>query len=404
MKRSATEIKVVFLIGVSTLHQILVVDDDKRIRQVIKKYFTSLGHSVDEVENGLLAVETIRKDPTKYEVVIMDMMMPEMNGIEAFEEIHTFAPEIPVIMSTAFGNITLGIEFMKKGGADFIEKPLSMEVLAVKVKQVLENKLLQDALLSEKISKQALLEANKLKREFLYKVTHEFRTPIHAILNFSKFGSNQAEQEKILGYFNNINQAGSRLLGLIDSLMSYSKMEADIVSFDIKRADIIACFQLALSEYKELRGDASVDVRLLNLLDTSITHFDFKRLKQAFVRLLELLFQFDVDTKEVYVVAKASTIRVSGQGEDFVSTPAIKISLAKFLNEVPTGKIDQTIESFSSVNQNEKQTEFLTDTDLQHYMNIIKAHRGSLASVSVPNKGVLYEVLLPFTGSLGQSS
>lgn len=77
------------------MHHILVVDDDKRIRLILKKYFTSLGHTVEEAENGLVAVDLVRKSPSKFDVVIMDMMMPEMNGMEAFEEIRSFTTEVP---------------------------------------------------------------------------------------------------------------------------------------------------------------------------------------------------------------------------------------------------------------------------------------------------------------------
>ena len=84
------------------MSQILIVDDDKRIRLIIKKYFTTLGHLVDEAENGLVGVSMIKKEPQKYHIIIMDMMMPAMNGLEAFDELCAAHIDVPVIMSTAF--------------------------------------------------------------------------------------------------------------------------------------------------------------------------------------------------------------------------------------------------------------------------------------------------------------
>ena len=73
---------------------------------------------------------------------------------------------------------------------------------------VLNSKKLKEDLLSEMVMKQALIEANQLKRDFLDKITHELRTPIHAILSFSKFGINNITPEKNESYFQNINQSG----------------------------------------------------------------------------------------------------------------------------------------------------------------------------------------------------
>ncbi|PCJ62036.1 MAG: hypothetical protein COA79_04945 [Planctomycetota bacterium] len=378
------------------MNQLLVVDDDKRIRQIIKKYFTSLGHMVDDVENGLLAVEIVKANPNKYEVIIMDMMMPEMNGLEAFEEIQTFNLSIPVIMTTAFGNVTLGVEFMKLGGSDFIEKPISMEILAIKVKQAIEIRLLKESFQSEKISRQAILESNKLKRDFLSKITHEFRTPIHSILNFSKFGLNSDSMEKIHDYFGNIHQSGDRLLELMDGLLNYSKMETDIVSFDIKREDICDVLSNAFVEYKGVQGEGHFEFEILNLMEQSVTHFDVKRLKQSFIRIFDNLHKFDPSNNNVYAVLKATTITLGNDESDFVTLPAIQLNIAKINETVEKGQVDHTLELFK--NNNSANSSIIPEEfGIKIYENILKAHRGSLEIIHMPGKGILFEISLPLT-------
>ena len=378
------------------MNQILIVDDDKRIRMVVKKYFTSLGHIVDEAENGVIAVSMVKNAPQKYHVIIMDMLMPEMNGLEAFEELNSAKIEVPVIMATAFGNITLGIEFMKKGGSDFIEKPLSLEILAIKVNQVLENKRLHESLLSEKVLKQAILEAGQLKRNFLNKITHEFRTPIHAILNFSKFGISSDSDEKKTTYFQNINQSGNKLLELIDGLMAYSKMETDIGNFDIKPDDLVSVFQQALSEYQSIRSDDTSDVTLLNLSESNYTHFDAKRLKQTFFRVLDNLYKFAPEIKNIFVVFKSSTIKIGVEGSVSTVLPAIRFYFAKFTDAIKEDKVESTIIDFVSQFK-DKSEAMVDDFDLLLYENIIKAHRGEFRRVYIPDKGILFEISLPLT-------
>lgn len=376
---------------------ILVVDDDLRIRTVIKKYFTSLGYVVDEAENGLIAVSIIKNAPKKYLLVIMDMMMPEMNGLEAFEEIRAAQIEVPVIMATAYGNLTLGVEFMKKGGADFVEKPLSLEVLALKVNQVLEKKKLREAVLSERILKQAVMEASQLKRDFLNKITHEFRTPIHAILNFSKFGMNNVSPEKHNAYFQNINQSGNKLLELIDELLSYAKMENDVTTFEFKRNDIVGVFQQALLEYREIRNDDKSDIILHNFPQTINTHFDGKRIKQTFYRILDNLYKFETTIKKVYIAYKESSLQIKQENSAAIVLPALRLCFGKFSNVVSQENIEQEIELFSA--KYKSSSESMTDDfDLLLFENIIKAHRGEFSRIYVPGKGILFQVLLPMIG------
>lgn len=379
-----------------------MVDDDKRIRQIIKKYFTTLGHMVDEAENGLVAVEMVKANKNGYDVIIMDMMMPEMNGLEAFEEIQTFNLNIPVIMTTAFGNITLGIEFMKLGGSDFIEKPISMEILAIKVNQVIDMRMLKESFLSEKISRQAIMESNKLKRLFLNKITHEFRTPIHAILNFSKFGLNSDSMEKINDYFSNIHQSGDRLLELMDGLLNYSKMETDIISFDIKRENISEVLNQSFAEYKGVQGTGHFEIESINLMEQNITHFDVKRLKQAFIRIFDNLHKFDPENHLVYIIFKASTITLGSDESDLVTLPAIQIKIAKLKGSIEKGQIDNSLEEFKTENNTvSKKASSAIDLaeqfNIKIYENILKAHRGSLEITHVPEKGILFEISLPLT-------
>lgn len=105
--------------------RILIVDDAEFLRMRISKMLTSDGHEVLEAENGLEAVEVYKKE--KPDVVLMDVTMPEMDGLTALKEIKTFDPQAKVIMLTALGQESVVLEAIKTGAKDFVVKPFERE-------------------------------------------------------------------------------------------------------------------------------------------------------------------------------------------------------------------------------------------------------------------------------------
>lgn len=105
--------------------RILIVDDAEFLRMRISKMLTSDGHEVLEAENGLEAVEVYKKE--KPDIVLMDVTMPEMDGLTALKEIKTFDPQAKVIMLTALGQESVVLEAIKTGAKDFVVKPFERE-------------------------------------------------------------------------------------------------------------------------------------------------------------------------------------------------------------------------------------------------------------------------------------
>ena len=84
------------------MYRILVVDDEAKIRLLIRKYAEFEGHEVTEAENGMEAVRLFRKTPDAFDIVIMDVMMPELDGFSAVREIRKTS-DVPIIMLSARG-------------------------------------------------------------------------------------------------------------------------------------------------------------------------------------------------------------------------------------------------------------------------------------------------------------
>ncbi len=118
--------------------KILVVDDEQAIRKTLKEILEYEKHSVDLAKDGFEAVEKAKKN--QYDLVLLDIKMPKMDGIEVLEELQKINPELPVVIITGHGTVDTAVEALKKGAYDFLEKPLDLNRLLVAVRNALEKK------------------------------------------------------------------------------------------------------------------------------------------------------------------------------------------------------------------------------------------------------------------------
>ena len=115
--------------------KILVVDDEFRIRQIIRKYAEFEGYEVAEAVDGMQAIEVCRKN--KYDLIIMDVMMPELDGFSACREIRKFCSS-PIIMLSARGEEYDKIHGFELGSDDYVVKPFSPKELMMRVAAVIK--------------------------------------------------------------------------------------------------------------------------------------------------------------------------------------------------------------------------------------------------------------------------
>ncbi|MEO8594953.1 MAG: sigma-54 dependent transcriptional regulator [Candidatus Solibacter sp.] len=117
--------------------RILVVDDDESLRWVTQAQLQQSGYSVSAAADGASALEQLRNFPT--DLVITDLKMPGMSGVDLLKQIRAEYPEIIVIMVTAFGTVETAVEAMRAGAYDYITKPVNMDELRLIMKRGLEH-------------------------------------------------------------------------------------------------------------------------------------------------------------------------------------------------------------------------------------------------------------------------
>ena len=118
--------------------KILVVDDEQLIRESLVFILNKENYDVDEAENGLLALEKIRKE--SYDVVITDIEMPELKGVELLKKIREVSPQTFVVMITAYGSLDTAIAALRNGAYVYILKPLEFDDLLHRISRMVEHK------------------------------------------------------------------------------------------------------------------------------------------------------------------------------------------------------------------------------------------------------------------------
>jgi len=118
--------------------KVLVVDDEEAIREVVTTLLDAQGYQCTACANGRLALEAFRKDT--FDLVLSDIVMPEMDGLKLLSELRRDDPDVPVIMVTAMHDIAIALEAIRAGAYDYILKPFEKDQLYLSVRRALEHR------------------------------------------------------------------------------------------------------------------------------------------------------------------------------------------------------------------------------------------------------------------------
>ncbi|MCE2772027.1 MAG: sigma-54 dependent transcriptional regulator [Bacteroidetes bacterium] len=135
------------------MSRILIIDDEKSIRRTLREILEYENFKVDEAGDGLEGLTMAQKE--KYDMILCDIKMPKMDGMEALDKLMDAAIDAPVVMISGHGNIETAVEAVKKGAYDFIQKPLDLNRLLLTIRNAMDKSTLvkETKTLKKKISK-----------------------------------------------------------------------------------------------------------------------------------------------------------------------------------------------------------------------------------------------------------
>lgn len=118
------------------MSRILVIDDERSIRNTLKDILEYEKYVVDVAEDGVKGLEKVKSG--EYDIILCDIKMPAMDGIEVLEKLNEMGADMPVVMISGHGNIDTAVEAIKKGAYDFIEKPLDLNRLLITIRNAMD--------------------------------------------------------------------------------------------------------------------------------------------------------------------------------------------------------------------------------------------------------------------------
>ena len=135
------------------MSKILIIDDERSIRNTLKDILEYEKYEVDLAEDGKQGVDKAKH--SEYDIILCDIKMPGMDGIEVLEQVMEINPDTPVVMISGHGNIDTAVESIKKGAYDFIEKPLDLNRLLITIRNAMDKSTLvsETRRLKNKVSK-----------------------------------------------------------------------------------------------------------------------------------------------------------------------------------------------------------------------------------------------------------
>ncbi|MDD4875671.1 MAG: ATP-binding protein [Dehalococcoidales bacterium] len=287
--------------------KIIIVEDGEGARVTLCGILEDAGYKVIGLERGVDALEIIKK--TSFNVVITDIRLPDIDGMEILELAKEIDPEVAVITMTGYASVETAIEAVNQGAYAYFVKPVNPEEIKTAIANALkqqrlslENKRLVDSLQrTNKLLYEAndeLAKATQAKSAFLASMSHELRTQLNVVMGFSELlrdevpGKINEEQEQFL---NDILGSSQHLLNLINEVLDLSKIESGTTPLNLTK--------FALNEFVTLltRSLLPILVPRQHNLDIEIeeglplVHADKAKVSEVFLNLLSNATKFTPD-------------------------------------------------------------------------------------------------------------
>jgi len=381
-----------------TLPKILVTDDELNTLKTLSANLEDMGYRVDTAINGKEALELIRK--RGFNIVIADIKLPDISGLEILETAKELNPETAVIMITGHASIETAVNAINEGAYAYILKPVAMSELET----TLNNALREQRLLSEnrelveslqqsnkrmEEANRALEQVSQAKSDFTARMSHELRTPLNSIIGFSEVllskkmsPADRATHEEFLGY---IHISAEHLLHLIDSILDLSKIEAGKLTLEPREFD----FRVLLEDVKITVLPMFSTKKQTLTVETgegvNTIFADEPKMRQIFLNLLSNAHKFTPSKGRIRVVCRMEKAHL--------------LQCSVIDNGIGISHQDQQkiFEEFGQLKKNPGDNAQGVGLGLSIARRLVELHGGSIWVVSEPGGGCTFTFTIPLT-------
>lgn len=376
---------------------ILVIDDEKGIREGCRRALTPAGFRVELADTAAAGLRMLRED--SFDLVLLDLMMSGMSGMEALDRISEIDPDIVVIIITGYATVEAAVRTIKKGAYDFISKPFTSDDLGLVVNQglehrrlTLETRRLQAIEEEAKELSRAKVELEKLdamKSRFMLTVAHELRAPIAAIQGYLGLildGYASEDEEEMI---RNAHDRCGELLELLHDLLLLAHMKEK--GTEVKKKKTVSVARVLEEVGGLLRAEAqrkglSFDVKVAQQPEMLA---DEEHLKQLWTNLISNGIKYTPRGGSVV----ASLEERDGQIVGAVSDTGVGIA---------ADDLSRIFEEFYRTPQAKEMEEHGTGLGLPIVKQILDSYGGTIDVESKLGEGTTFTFTLPQTTEPGE--
>jgi two-component system sensor histidine kinase/response regulator len=371
-------------------YKILVIDDEVGICEGIQRALTSRYPRVDAAYEGEKGLQMVREE--RYDLILIDVMMPGINGIDLIKAIHTIDPEIICIIITGYATVELAVQAIKQGAYDFLSKPFSVDELRLAVNQGLERrKLSQEAKRTQAAEatahrlaeeKSRLEELDQAKKQFIRLVTHELQAPVSAVENYLKLIlKGYISQEKQADILRKCIARTQEERTLIADLLELGHLEV-IKPSDAEPVQLDDILRAVLENFQEQIEQKKIDLQLNISEPMPAINAIPKQIKSLWTNLISNAVKYTPEQGKVSISLTRESDQIMGE----VSDTGIGI---------PQGDQEKLFSEFFRA-KNAKELEVPgTGLGLAIVKRILDGLKGRITVTSKPGQGSTFVFTIP---------
>jgi two-component system NtrC family sensor kinase len=389
---------------------ILVIEDEKRLRTNMEILLTDEGYRVVTAESGKEGLQYLTQEP--FDLIITDIVMDDTNGFEVMEHVATHGLDTLVIVITGFASTDSAIQALRQGAYDYIAKPFDIEMIKISIKRALEkvhlqrqlkthmqeleqrvvertkaleesNSQLSLSLADLKAAQERLIQSEKLSAlgELLSGVAHELNNPLTSVLGYAEvLVASQLRHPEALSMVKRVRQEAVRCSHIVKNFLSFArkqkpeKKSIDINAICLQTLDLLA-YQLKVN-----------NITTVKQLDETLpkTMADGPQLQQIFINMFSNAYQAMVERE--------------GQGQLMITTAhdsqKIYIHIADNGPGIPPENLHRIFDPFYTTKEKG------TGLGLSLSYGIIKEHGGEISVTSIVNQGTTFTIEIPIVAEV----
>ena len=372
-----------------TTANVLVIDDEVGMREGCRRALTPYQFQVATAEHGVEGLRKLREG--RFDLVLLDAMMPGMSGLELLDRIHEYDPDIICVMITGYATVDLAAQAMKQGAHDFLPKPFTSDELLEVVQRGVEERRRRLLLRQEREreeearqlerTQQEIAKIDAIESRFMLVIVHELRNPAGVLKNYLQLmRAGYVDDDEWDEYLEKLDLRAGQLLNMLDDLLELAHLKGDAKPSKfqaVAAADILEEVERKLRPAAEAKGlEFDVRIQARPTILTQIGH-------------LRSLWTHLIDNAIRYTPRGQVRVTLTEREDQMISTitdTGIGIS---------TEELTRIFQEFYRSESARAEVEVGTGLGLSIVDQILKVHQGRVLVDSIPGEGTTFSVYLP---------